>query len=249
MTNRKNHNSIIFLTTLSVYLGLVLVGGVTPSVFAQAAAAQKFDVKSEIEVKDDLDKNPDESDEISEDAKLVRQLKIAQAITNFLSDVRKLESIGKVDSKQNLIFSHKVWLEEFDGTITTSENSDIPNPWLKTAVEQLISEAEPEYLSSISDYTSGCREKNCRESSVKIESSANEFALSFTFTKSNSEKAKFAAEEFNRIFLSQKIALKQAVNLPFYENTKATSENNQVFIVTRLARASIDELLADKTAR
>ncbi len=32
----KNHNSIIFLTTLSVYLGLVLVGGSSPQVLAQS---------------------------------------------------------------------------------------------------------------------------------------------------------------------------------------------------------------------
>src|SRR5215213_10130440 len=60
MSNRKNYNSIVFLTTLSVYLGLVLVGGATPSVLAQAATTRDFNIKNEIVVEDDLDKKPDD---------------------------------------------------------------------------------------------------------------------------------------------------------------------------------------------
>ena len=58
MTNRKNQNSILVLATLGVYLGLVLVGA-TPQILAQAAMTKQFNVKDEIEVKDDLDKKPD----------------------------------------------------------------------------------------------------------------------------------------------------------------------------------------------
>ncbi len=61
MTTRKNQNSILVLATLGVYLGLVLVGA-TPQVLAQAAMTRQFDVKDEIEVKDDLDKKPDGCD-------------------------------------------------------------------------------------------------------------------------------------------------------------------------------------------
>jgi hypothetical protein len=57
LTNRKSQNSILFLTTLGVYLGLVLVG-VTPQVLAQAATAKQFSVKDEIERRDDLDDDP-----------------------------------------------------------------------------------------------------------------------------------------------------------------------------------------------
>ena len=70
MSNSKNYNSIVFLTTLSVYLGLVLVGA-TPSVLAQQAAlAQKFEIQNEIEIEDDLDKKPDdEADKFDQDSK------------------------------------------------------------------------------------------------------------------------------------------------------------------------------------
>jgi hypothetical protein len=55
---RNKNNSIIFLTTLSVYLGLVLVGGAMSPVLAQAATTRNFNIQDEIEVKDDLDKKP-----------------------------------------------------------------------------------------------------------------------------------------------------------------------------------------------
>lgn len=57
MTTRKNQNSILVLATLGVYLGLVLVGA-TPQVLAQAAMTRQFNVKDEVEIKDDLDKKP-----------------------------------------------------------------------------------------------------------------------------------------------------------------------------------------------
>lgn len=59
MTSRKSHNSLIFITTLGVYLGLVLVGGSAPQVFAHSALTRNFEISDEIEVKDDLDKKPD----------------------------------------------------------------------------------------------------------------------------------------------------------------------------------------------
>jgi hypothetical protein len=57
--SRKGQNSILFVATLGVYLGLVLAGA-TPQVAAQRAAmARSFDIQDEIEFTDDLDKKPD----------------------------------------------------------------------------------------------------------------------------------------------------------------------------------------------
>ena len=58
MSKRNKNNRIIFLTTLSVYLGLVLIGA--PPILAQAALTRNFDVQDEIEIKDNLDKKPDD---------------------------------------------------------------------------------------------------------------------------------------------------------------------------------------------
>lgn len=64
MNAKKNNNSILFLTTLGVYLGLVLVGA-TP-VLGHAALTRNFELQDEIEVRDDLDKKPDEEKAIEE---------------------------------------------------------------------------------------------------------------------------------------------------------------------------------------
>lgn len=61
MKQAKSNNSILLLTTLGVYLGLLVVGS-APGLIAQQAAAttRNFELSEEIEVKDDLDKNPDQ---------------------------------------------------------------------------------------------------------------------------------------------------------------------------------------------
>jgi hypothetical protein len=51
------------------------------------------------------------------------------------------------------------------------------------------------------------------------------------------------AERLAALFSSRKPANKKKSSLPVYENTSVTFENNQVFIVTRLPRGSIDSLL------
>jgi len=61
LSKPKNQNSLLVLTTLGVYLGLVLLGA-TPQVLAQAAMTRQFSVKDEVQRKDDLDDNPPPSD-------------------------------------------------------------------------------------------------------------------------------------------------------------------------------------------
>jgi hypothetical protein len=58
--HKKNQNSILFLTTLGVYIGL-LMAGATPGIVAQQSAAmtRNFELSEEVEVKDDLDLDPD----------------------------------------------------------------------------------------------------------------------------------------------------------------------------------------------
>ena len=62
MATTKNPNSILFLTTLGVYLGLVLVGA-APQVAAhqRGTMTRLFDIHDEIEFRDELDNDPDES--------------------------------------------------------------------------------------------------------------------------------------------------------------------------------------------
>ncbi len=83
MSNSKSYNQILFITTLSVYLGLVLVGA-SPQVLAQAALTSKFDIKDQIEKQDDLDRNPEDvvQDFLSEYESLVAELAQPESLTN-----------------------------------------------------------------------------------------------------------------------------------------------------------------------
>ncbi|MCU1287799.1 MAG: hypothetical protein JWN60_28, partial [Acidobacteria bacterium] len=81
MSNRRNYNSIVFLT---VYLGLVLVGG-SPQILAQAATPRLFDIKTEIEFKDDLDKKPKEND------------LFASSIVNLVQELNKFSDKNQFD--------------------------------------------------------------------------------------------------------------------------------------------------------
>ena len=62
MSKSKSYNSVLFLTTLSVYLGLVLVGA-SPQILAQQITfVNKFEIQNEIEFEDDLDKKPEDDE-------------------------------------------------------------------------------------------------------------------------------------------------------------------------------------------
>jgi hypothetical protein len=101
LSNGKNHNSILFLTTLGVYLGLVLVGA-TPQVLAQAAMTRQFDVKDEIEVKDDLDKKPDNPfAEPTEGAYVDTENRITRSVERFLAQFWAVDSINPLCNSAN----------------------------------------------------------------------------------------------------------------------------------------------------
>ncbi len=126
MSNSKNYNSIVFFTTLSVYLGLVLVGG-TPPVLAFAALTRNFDIQNEIEVKDDLDKKPD--DEIEK----IREIDIAQALIIFAEDLQKLQSIGKYNPLDENVFS-----KQNTYSVGRSSIQNPPNAWVSLAADEFF---------------------------------------------------------------------------------------------------------------
>ncbi len=94
----QNYNSIIFLTTLSVYLGLVLVSG-TPQVFAYAATTKNFEIQHEIEFKDDLDNKP-ESDGLAD-----FRVRLASQDEHFIKQYVQLISSTLREDLWNIGFS------------------------------------------------------------------------------------------------------------------------------------------------
>jgi hypothetical protein len=113
LNNRKNQNSILVLATLGVYLGLVLAGA-TPQVLANAAMTRQFDVKDEIEVKDDLDKKPNKLGADSEEApeSIATDTKISRSVQKFLAEFKTIDPATSFYELPSLGLEHKVLLSK-----------------------------------------------------------------------------------------------------------------------------------------
>ncbi len=238
MTNRKNHNSIIFLTTLSVYLGLVLVGGAaTPSVFAQAAMTQKFDVQSEIEVKDDLDKKPDEND------------LFAGSIVNLVQELNKFSKRKKFDWSLKGQYDIDLAFCESDNSQSSLSGGTFDRQ-IELEIEKSAVNTGRNLFTRVSQVGLGSIYSQSLNYKIVIDDKT--LTINFNVSSLNENNPKdfqpFATELTN--YLTQITSNSKAPKEKLVaENTKITFENNQVFIVTRLPRAAIDELLANKKAQ
>lgn len=195
MSKTKSYNQIIFITTLSVYLGLVLVGA-SPQVLAQAALTNKFELKDQIEQKDDLDKKPDEqTDEFSQqyDVLLTKLLENSKVSGEYKIEVSAY--VEEDDLLQDYLFKHQNDFHLLSWSYQLNSKEFISN--LKFEIN-----------------------KNTRNSFGKIAEFKQKFSqfCKLESAKNNNKKL-------------------------IYENTTVTSADNQVFIVTRLPRGSIDSLL------
>jgi len=77
-----------------VYLGLVLAGA-TPQVLAQAAMTRQFDVKDEVEVKDDLDKKPNKvTTDLVGAASSETDNRITRSVERFLAKFKTIDSVA-----------------------------------------------------------------------------------------------------------------------------------------------------------
>jgi hypothetical protein len=255
MSNRKNYNSIVFLTTLSVYLGLVLAGGASPSVLAQAALTRDFDIKNEIVVEDDLDKKPD--DEVNEALERIENAIdsgfITESVRALLEDLKKLRRIEKYDGEQRFEIDFLFRRDENSNKHQVDKVEGGGNRWLFTACEEpayLIEHNFDEVVSSnFHVYDESLKEK-VNNANVKFLSENGELTLQIASRQKSREEAQNLAVFFSEIFARGSSGKDlQNYERVIYENTKAHTENNQVFIVTRLPRASIDALSAENNAR
>ena len=244
MSNHKNYNSIAFLTTLSICLGLVLIGA--PPMLSRAALTRDFDVTNEIEVKDDLDNKPDK-EEFENLAKEDFPSLFAQLLNEIKAEVETRKISLPIQANFSLNITSIRFGNEDNNSggggggsgIGSSSNS---NPLLDALIQNAIDKNFEPKAFELADFDS---EKSKR---VKIEIQANaaDWMLKISFGKMNAEKF---AEFLNREFLSSAASAKDTLTKQIYQNTTLSSENNQVFIVTRLPRASIDEFLARSDAK
>jgi hypothetical protein len=248
MSNRKNYNSIVFLTTLSVYLGLVLVGGASP-VLAQTtnrviAKAESFEKKSLL------------CENFSTEAQyLFDKGFFIVPVEDFLKDLENLSKLGKFspDAPFAEFFIYEFNVEDVDGRPVAlygkGANKPYRNRWFDAAFFDAVDKIAarlPNGEFRINKFANPY--KNSFGQTIKFELNQNEFVAQTSFDVISADKGNQLVELYNASFALGECRSADAQKVA-YQSTRATFQNNQVFIVTRLPRASIDEFLASKVAR
>lgn len=251
MTKGKNYNSIVFLTTLSVYLGLVLAGGAgAPQVLAQAALTRNFDVQIEAEIKDDLDNKPDADEEIKNLADSLGRY--FDRVEYLAQDLRKLHSIEKFDlsSERFQVAKNLFKFCDTDGKPlgvgqVEEDISPIGNWWVVAATKDAIYRFEDWNKFSDCLPSGKVEQSNAKTSVIKISyDKTGGLKVELVIDKGSKQFAGHLAANFNRAFKIYKVREDEPIVKEISKNTSFKSENNQVFIVTRLPRGSIDTLPA-----
>lgn len=246
--SNKRYNQILFLTTLSVYLGLVLAGGASP-VLAQAAMAKGFELKTELEVKDDLDKKPDDKEEIKQ---------LSTVLGNYLDDSKYfVEELREFYKAGTFAAEYDTFsLVESSGLLCGPEvkvNLREATIWQKIDDEGLKSEIEllRERLYGY-NFLSDCLlgnsfdGKTTLDTDIDISYEGSNLKVKFSVKKESPQKAKLLSDNLGSAYRSYEPSENSPIEKVLYENTKVTSENDQVFIITNLPRAGLNSLLAAK---
>lgn len=244
MTKGRSHNSVLFLATLGVYLGLVLVGGAAPHVYAHAATTRNFEISDEIEVNDDLDKKPD-----GETAGLSDSLGVyLQDVEIFLSGLRTLESRGSFDIGHDTfnvgqttllpcVQANKVGSYTADAFVNANESLRPSLEWFSKRLTDGLSLAD-----CIPNEHFGGQQATA--SSFVFSLDKNAFSVEVRVKKQSRADAGRLLAALNSTYSLFRPKNAGPVRSSVYQHTSFLAENDQVFIVTRLPRGSIDPLIS-----
>ena len=244
MANRRTNNSVLFLTTLGVYLGLMLVGGAAPQVFAHGALNRQFELQDEIEARDDLDNKPD-----GETATLSLSIKTyLEDVEEFLNALQRLGQNGKFDPLR----------DEFEVTQTTllpcvpankvgsytANTFRLKNDSLRPSLERFSKLLTDGY--SLADCLPNRRfsgqEATNSKFTFKLEDSS--LSVQVSVQKASPEIAKRLSADLAATFPRFTPSAAALARQKIFENTTFKSKNDQVLVITRLPRAALDPLLA-----
>ncbi len=247
MSNRKNYNSIVFLT---VYLGLVLVGA-TPQVLAQDSLFRVSQIKRDNKFV--CPNNGLINDEIGREVNSF-DYDLAKTLIELIETTKVRIEIVKATEPEKLktpfffkqvefapYINKKGKLQEFDWEDESSE-------WSSAAHAGQISELHSLFLNPLCDCSKSSTQKNILNSS-NFELDDNWLNSQLTIKKASKQRAVQLADTLKRFFDLQISSATNQVVKEVYKYTQIYSENNQVFIVTRLPRAGLDSLLAKNNAQ
>ena len=253
--SKKPANSVLFIATLGVYIGLLMAGS-APAVVAQQAAAmtRNFELSDEIEKKDDLDLDPDCSENTDEKAIHLLNLKVlSSGIIDLVNDLDGLVKLGKIKWTDTFDydFNRKVsWGGKVRTTTQVNSNYNYNN-WTHLAVGDRIEDI----VDLLCPWAGGCGlynydpdfETRASNSDIRIRLDGQQvLTVQVHLLQPDAEQAESLSAIFSetfRIGACSDIYSEPAHQIT-YRNTVSKPGNGKILVVTRLPRAALDELLA-----
>lgn len=227
MTNRRTNNSLLFLTTLGVYLGLVLVGGAAPSVFAHGALTRPFELKDEIEITDDLDTKPDAEEALETYASSLESIFITAG--ELADTLPVLIEQGRYDFDISYGINSAGRMEGVSYLGKTVDSGKYISP-IRRLYNAFPHASEP-------------KNKPFR---LVFALEPQNFEFKVAFVQDLDQDAARLSEVYAALLPTLKERQTSAARRLIYESTQISSKDNQLYIVTRLARADLDPLLATR---
>lgn len=229
MNARRNQNSILILTTLGVYLGLVLVCA-TPQVKAQTVKALANSVARPA-------KQPTKRDLSNE----FTDAPLEQFLYRIKAEVaaQHLDLAKPVHLKVSGSFDKGALLSGSLNIQTDSENSAVLLDLIK---EFLVAVDQSNLFYTIIDTKNG---QSVNGASIEVLHSDAQTAFNITLKTDSPATAQKAVNGFNALFAVAKEIRKGTPEVKFYENATISFDNDQVSIVTHMPRAALVEFLTD----
>lgn len=240
---RKAQNSILLLTTLGVYLGLLVAGGAAPQVLAHSATTRNFDITDEIELKEELDRDPDE------------RISARISLATYFQDVETfVQTLGRLSRTKNFDFA----VDTFDVTQATQLPCVPANKVGSYAANKFVAKNEairPSLESFSKLLTDGYSLGDClpnsrfapdeaTDSRFNFHLDGSEFFVEIAVRKTSPQNAKLLADALVSTFKLFQKEPAEPIRKVLYGGTNVRVENDQIFVVTRLPRGSLDTLLA-----
>ena len=242
MVRSGNQNSMIVLATLGVYIGLLLCGGST-QVLASAAMARAFDVRDEIEVRDEFDTLPDD-----ERSPVTASVQVyIEDIERFLTNLARLRAEGKFDPKAD--------------TFSVAQNSLLPclhsnkagryTP-IRFTTSNEHSRPALEYFSRemVYGYSLGdCLGNNefggitAVDSRFDVELDRKSFSIRIIVKKGSPQVAAALVRQLEATRALYTGPSTSQLRKTVLSSTTFQALNDQVFVVTRLPRAGLASLI------
>ena len=240
---RKAQNSILLITTLGVYLGLLVAGGAAPQVLAHSATTRIFEITDEIEIKDDIDRDPDER--VSAKLSLATYFQDVEHFIKTLKGLAGTEYFDLVADKFDVtqttqlpcVPSNKIGSYTANRFVTTNE---AVRPWLES-FSKLLTDGY-----SLGDCLPNSRfaPNEATDSKFNFHLDKEALVVEVAVRKSSPQNAKMLADSINSTFRQFQCEPAEPIRVALYRSTEFRAAGDQIFVVTRLPRGSLDSLLA-----